>query len=96
MNWWQWESTGGSDPDKKYDIKVVVYRGIPENQVELLFPIEPANKKDYRYLEYGKSIKYLTANILELSAYNEPWASSLSSSLETTKNNIINKLRQQN
>jgi len=64
MDWWQWENHGDSRP-KVYDIKVVVYKEITLNKVKENYPIDSANNKDYRYIEYVDAIKYLDEHIDE-------------------------------
>ena len=63
MDWWQWDNHGDSDPKTKYDIKVVVYKGIPLAQVKQIYPVVKSKEQDYRYLSYDTAIKYLERNI---------------------------------
>jgi len=63
MEWWQWDNHGDPDPDYQYDIKVVVYRDIPLNQVQEEYPVLIEEKKDYRYLPYAKAMEYLNNTI---------------------------------
>jgi len=64
MDWWQWQNHGDSRP-KVYDIKVVVYKKITLTKAKEIYPIDPANNKDYRYIEYVDAIKYLDEHIAE-------------------------------
>ncbi len=34
MQWWQWDNHGDDDPKSKYDIKVVVYAGMPLDEIK--------------------------------------------------------------
>jgi len=65
MEWWQWEPHGDSNPRTRYDIKVVVYKKMPLAQVQKMHPVDPGNKKDYRYLPYKKAMEYLDKRIEE-------------------------------
>ncbi len=66
---WQWP-----DPDNRprrpmqYDIKVVVYRGVSLQNIQLQFPVLPEKKQDYRYLEYETAISFLDQRIKDLNA----------------------------
>lgn len=62
--WWQWQSHGDSRP-RKYDIKVVVYKGISLQEVKRLYPVLPEKKQDFRYVEYQLALDYLDKNITE-------------------------------
>jgi hypothetical protein len=64
MDWWQWLDHGDSRP-KHYPIKVVVFRGIPLDEVKSSYPVEPEREQDYRYLEYSHAIQYLDKLIAE-------------------------------
>lgn len=63
MDWWQWDKCGDSDPRTRYDIKVVVYRGIPLEKVRLMYPVLKEKSWDFRYIEYSKAIEYLEKGI---------------------------------
>ncbi len=65
MAWWQWERQGDPDPNHRYDIKVVVYRGIPLEQVQARYPVVADKKQDYRYVSYDDAMKYLDRQIQE-------------------------------
>jgi hypothetical protein len=63
-DWWQWQTHGESRPTQ-YDIKVVVYRGIPLRKVKARYPVVPKKNKDYRYVEYRAAITFLGEHIEE-------------------------------
>ena len=89
MQWWQWDDHGiSSDPNYKYDIKVVVYRDISLNEIESLLPVSKAKKRDFRYIEYHDSIKYLNRNIDKVEQIDEQWAINLKGHLVNTKKRI--------
>jgi hypothetical protein len=92
MQWWQWNNHGGSRPDNKYDIKVVVYRNIPLEQIKTLFPVDKSKKNDFRYLEYHDSIEYLDEQMHALEDISEAWAINLKDLLEHTKGLIKREL----
>ncbi len=64
MDWWQWQTSGDPRP-RKYDIKVIVYKDIPINDVKKMFPVTPSLYQDYRYVEYSVAIDYLDTLIEE-------------------------------
>jgi len=64
FEWWQWQPHGDSRP-RHYDVRVVVYRGLSEAQIRREYPVDAAREKDYRYIEYGKALEYVDANIAE-------------------------------
>lgn len=66
FQWYQWNSTGGSDPTKLDVIKVVVYWNEPVEKVKEKYPVNPKKKKDYRYLSFESAIKYLNSAIAEM------------------------------
>ncbi len=88
MQWWQWDSHGDSDPNSIYDIKVVVYRDMSLQEIESIFPVVKAAKKDFRYIEYNEAIKYLNRNIDEVGLINKKWAKGLKIHLVNTRNRI--------
>ena len=63
--WYQWNSTGGDDPNDIDTIKVVVYWDEQLAAIKDKYPVEPRNKKDYRYLSYESAMKYLNSTIAE-------------------------------
>lgn len=73
--WWQWNDPENHKP-VTYDVKVVVYRGVSLADVERAFPVNPALKQDYRYVEYTKADLYFTKVItdfeLEIGGYDTP------------------------
>lgn len=44
-------------------IKVVVYRGVPEDAVRASYTPDRANNIDYRYISYGEALQYLDTQI---------------------------------
>jgi hypothetical protein len=56
--WYQWDPHGSSDPNERYDIKVVVYRDMPLKKIQQQYPVIKG-EKDYRYLEYSLALQHL-------------------------------------
>jgi len=79
--WYQWNSHGDSDPAKDDDVRVVVYRGIPLDEVKEMYPVV-AGEQDYRYLGYEAAIDYLNKN------EGEPYLGHL----RETKKKIVERL----
>ena len=88
MRWWQWDNHGDSDPDSIYDIKIVVYCNIPLQKIQSMFPVVETAKKDFRYVEYNKALKYFDRNIHEVTGINEKWAKNLKNHLVNTRNKL--------
>lgn len=65
MQWWQWQPHGDSRP-RKYDIKVVVYKGIDLETVKEKFPVNQLQERDYRYVKYSDALQYLDERIQEI------------------------------
>lgn len=63
FDWWQWLPHGDSDPNKHYDIRVVVYRNASLAEVRRKYPINPEALQDYRYVAYEDAIKHLDQQI---------------------------------
>jgi DNA-binding transcriptional MerR regulator len=96
MQWWQWHHHGDSDPKSKYDIKVVVYKGMPLEQIKKLFPVNSSQEQDFRYFEYQASIQYLNEKIKELNQAKEAWAINLQHRLVETKARIQQEIKTDN
>jgi hypothetical protein len=85
MDWWQWQAHGDSRP-RRYDIKVVVYRGLALDHVQARYPVIPEKNKDYRYVEYAAALEYLDQKI------NEDVLPQTTAKLKSTKRKIIRVL----
>ena len=97
--WYQWNSHGDPDPKARYHIKVIVYRDINPEFVRELYPVQSDFKKDYRYVEYRKALRYLDAKISEIvEAQEKPEQESdemydrLKARLENTRKKILEQL----
>jgi len=63
--WYQWNNTGGSDPNDIDKITVVVYWDEPIDAIKDKYPVDPRRNKDYRYLSYMSAMKYLNSTLAE-------------------------------
>ncbi|RWX47194.1 hypothetical protein H206_02506 [Candidatus Electrothrix aarhusensis] len=86
MEWWQWQDHGDSDAAAVYPVKVAVYRDIPVTEVEQKYPVEPEQKKDFRYLEYQRALDFLDEKIAENIQEN------VTERLKATRKKIVSQL----
>ncbi|WLQ15957.1 hypothetical protein O5O45_08525 [Hahella aquimaris] len=89
--WWQWQSHGDPRP-RHYDVHVIVYRNMTENDIRKHFPIDAATEKDYRYLPYSTAMTYLDTNITELASDNESVVQEIRERLIQTRKVIVQAL----
>ncbi|AZZ92141.1 hypothetical protein EUZ85_15975 [Hahella sp. KA22] len=89
--WWQWNPHGDPRP-RQYDVHVIVYRDITENEVHTRFPINEATEKDYRYLPYSTAMTYLNANITALVSDDESVVQEIRELLIQTRREIVQAL----
>lgn len=82
--WWQWQSHGESRPIE-YNIKVVVYRDISLEKVKAFYPVNPGKNKDYRYVEYQKTLNFLEEKI------QENVIGKVTHKLKVTKTKLVNQ-----
>ena len=82
MQWWQWLTPGGVEPDNAFDIQVVVYCEGQHSDIEKRFPVDSAAQKDYRYITKNDAIRYLDIHI------NEDFLTAITQQLKTTKHAI--------
>lgn len=64
FGWNQWKAEGHALPDD-VAVKVVVYRGVRPGKVKAAYPVV-RGRGDYRYVVYGRALRYLDRNIKEL------------------------------
>lgn len=86
MEWWQWQDHGDSDPAAAYSVNVAVYRDIPLAEVEQKYPVEPEQRKDFRYLEYQHALRFLDEKIAENIQEN------VTKQLKATRKKIVTQL----
>jgi hypothetical protein len=58
MEWYQWNTQGPDDPNANDDVKVIVYRNVPLEEVKKDYPVVEG-KQDYRYLRYKAALDLL-------------------------------------
>jgi hypothetical protein len=85
MEWWQWQAHGDSRP-RSYDIKIVVYRDIPLDEVRKQHPVDETGERDYRYLNYETALTYLNEKI------NDNVLEDVTATLEATRSRLIGEL----
>lgn len=61
--WWQWQSHGDSDPNRRYAIRVVVFDDESETSVRNQYPVIPSENKDYRWIPLHQALQYLNEEI---------------------------------
>lgn len=86
MEWWQWQAHGNSNPAAVYPVKVAVYRDITVTEVEQRYPVKPEHKKDFRYLEYQRALRFLDEKIAENVQEN------VTEQLKATRKRIVDQL----
>lgn len=93
VEWFQWLPHGESRP-RKYDVKVIIYRGISLTDVKKLYPVSPKKSVDYRYISYSDAVSYFNRNIIEVISMEQEGypMGSLSQELKSVKTQIINEL----
>jgi hypothetical protein len=64
FGWNQWKAEGHELPDD-VEVKVVIYRGVRLGRVKAAYPVV-RGKSDYRYVEYGRALRFLDRKIEEL------------------------------
>ena len=67
--WWQWWPHGDGNPDTEYDIKVVVFDNISEEQVKQLYPVSEKEQMDFRYVSKEAALGYFDETTAELRAW---------------------------
>lgn len=65
MEWWQWEAGGSWEMGDRFDVRVVIYRGITEPEVATEYPTVVGHA-DYRYVSYDEAMAYFEENIAEI------------------------------
>lgn len=67
--WNQWKAEGHQLPDD-VEVKVVVYRGLRPGKVRAAYPVV-RGRSDYRYVEYGRALRFLDGKIAELEGWKK-------------------------
>lgn len=61
---YQWNANG--DEHTRDNVKVVVYSGMTRRDVSRKYPIDRSRKRDFRYIEYTATVRYLRSSQREL------------------------------
>ena len=69
FGWNQWKAEGHELPDD-VEVKVVVYRGVRLGKVKAAYPVV-RGRGDYRYVEYGRALRFLDRKIAEVKGWKE-------------------------
>jgi len=69
FGWNQWKAEGHELPDD-VAVKVVVYRGVRLGKVRAAYPVV-RGRGDYRYVEYGRALRFLDRKIAEVEGWKE-------------------------
>ncbi len=64
FEWYQWDPCGYEDPDFEYNIRIVVYDDLGNDDIRRLYPTVEG-KIDYRYVRRAEAIKFLKQAIAE-------------------------------
>jgi hypothetical protein len=85
MEWWQWEAGGSWEIEDRFDVRVVVYRGITEREVVAEYPTL-VGLADYRYVSYDDAMAYFEENIADIEG--EPSLLRLQEELVATRSRV--------
>lgn len=85
MSWWQWADGGSWEYGDRFDVRVVVHRGIPESAVRAQYPTVEG-RSDYRYVSYDDAMAYFDRNIADIEG--EPSLEGLRAELRATQARI--------
>lgn len=83
--WWQWEGGGSWEPGDRFDVRVVVYRGLSLAAVEAEYPTVEG-RADYRYVSYDDAMAYFERGLAEVEG--EPLLERLHEQLTATRARI--------
>ena len=67
--WNQWKNEGHELPDD-VAVRVVVYKGVSVTRVRRAYPVV-RGRSDYRYVEYGRALRFLDRQIAELEGWKK-------------------------
>ncbi|MCA9706165.1 MAG: hypothetical protein KDK70_09980 [Myxococcales bacterium] len=68
--WWQWAAGGSWEIDDRFDVRVVVYRGIDREQVAAEYPTVEG-RADYRYVTYDEALEHFDRAIVDIEGVPE-------------------------
>jgi len=82
MEWWQWEGGGSWEPGDRFDVRVVVYRGLTLAAVQAEYPTVKGHA-DYRYVSYEDAMEHFERSMAEIEG--DPSLEQLHEELATTR-----------
>lgn len=85
MEWWQWEAGGSWEPGDRFDVRVVVYRGLTLAAVRAEYPTVEG-RADYRYVSHDDAMAHFDRAIAEIEG--EPSLAELREELSVTRARI--------
>lgn len=80
--WWQWEAGGSWEPEDRFDIRVVVYRGLTAQEVAREYPTVKG-EADYRYVTHDQAMAHFARAMAEIKG--EPSLQQLHVQLQATR-----------
>jgi hypothetical protein len=89
MSWWQWEAGGSWEIDDRFDVRVVVHRGITTQEVMAEYPTVKG-QADYRYVSYDDAMAFFDEHIAEIEG--EPSLERLQAELRATQARVRQSL----
>lgn len=85
MEWWQWEAGGSWEPGDRFDVRVVVYRGMTLAAVQAEYPTVEG-RADYRYVSYDDAMAHFDRAMAEIE--DEPSLQQLHEELAVTRTRV--------
>jgi hypothetical protein len=84
MEWWQWEGGGSWEPGDRFDVRVVVYRGITLAAAQAEYPTVEG-RADYRYVSFDDAMAHFDRSMAEIEGEGEPLLQRLHEELAVTR-----------
>jgi hypothetical protein len=70
FGWYQWNSQGPDNPSARDDVRVIVYRDVPLDYAQRLYPVI-RGRQDYRYVKYEDALAYCDRLLREYGEFME-------------------------
>ena len=96
FQWWAWEGGGSWERCDEFDIRVVVFRGLPIETVKHHYPTATSmadverGLADYRFLERDEALAHLDAELAEIAG--APELQNMARRLAATRQRIVDAL----
>jgi hypothetical protein len=91
VEWYQWLSGGNFAPRDRFDVRVVVHRGLSLAAVQARYPVI-RGRADHRYVAYEAALQYLDAEERSLAGERDGPLARLASELRETRARIVKAL----